>query len=212
MDINTFWTYMDKWRAASDNDTDAFYEMAQAELSAMDTVAVKKLRGILGGYMYHINECVWLDMACKVINGYVSDDTSLYFNLWALSQGRTAVLNALKDPDSLADLPEISWGHAEFEMLMGLGVDFEDEDFEAGWGDAKLTEDFDEDEEFPPDMEGFSLSPYVAEIAKEIEYKGGGDRWGGFEDFEDAMDAIPEHCPRLIARAAAEGFDWENYI
>ena len=208
MTINEFWTCMDKWRAASDNDTEAFYETAQAELASMDAAAVKEFRGILGGYMYHINECVWLDMACKVINGYVSDDTSLYFNLWVLSQGRSAALNALKDPDSLADLPVIPWGNAEFEMLMGLG--FDEDDYGYGAEEADESDD-DEDGEFPPDMEGFHTSPFVAEIAQEIVYKNG-DKWGGFEDFDDAMDAIPEHCPRLIARAKAEGFDWENYI
>jgi hypothetical protein len=200
MTIKQFWTFLDTWRMASSGDIDAYFQIGSEALNQMEATEIKYFRSILGGYIYHANECVWLDMACKVMNGYVSDDTSLYFNLWVISQGREVLLNALADPDSLASLPDIPFGNAEFEMLMSLGFDLDD----GSWGDS-------EDEDVDADFEGFHASPFIKEIALEIQYKNG-ERYGGFKGFYDAMKAIPEHCPKLIKRAESEGFDWKNYI
>ena len=66
------------------------------------------------------NESIWVDMACKVINGYVSDDTGLYFTLWLISQGEEVLLKALSDPASIVEVPYIHFGNAEFEFIMSL--------------------------------------------------------------------------------------------
>lgn len=149
----------------------------------------------LGAYLDAANETIWLDMACKVINGYVSDDTGLYFTLWLISRGEDVLLGALKDPDGLADLPGIPFGEAAFEMLMSVGhALMGDGPYEALLADADAH-----------------TAARLAEILPDIVYHGG-EKFGNYEDFEAAMADIPNVLPRLIARAEREGFDWRNYI
>ena len=42
--------------------------------------------------------------AQKIIDGYVSDDTYLYFRCWLIGQGQTVYSETLKNPDYLANL------------------------------------------------------------------------------------------------------------
>ncbi|QQO08741.1 DUF4240 domain-containing protein [Breznakiella homolactica] len=196
-----FWNIMDRCRR---EDTEAYRSALEAETAALPPEELRLFRAYLGAYMNGAAECVWLDMACKVINGYVSDDTALYFALWVIAQGNTYLINALKDPDSLADLPYIPFGHAEFEMLMGVG--FDEEDFEAPPSGEYGA--FEEADGYAGEA-GFAVPPQIsAEIGAEIIYKNGG-RYGGFESFEEAMAAIPQTLPRLISRAEREGFIWK---
>jgi len=55
--------------------------------------------------------------AQKIIQGYVSDDTYLYFRCWLISQGQEVYNEVLKNPDFMAN--RISKGDiCEFESLM----------------------------------------------------------------------------------------------
>lgn len=202
-----FWQLMDRCR---DTDTDAFFnglEQACAKLSMADRRA---FRAWLGAYMNAAVECVWLDMACKVINGHVSDDSALYFALWVLAQGEECLLAALREPDSLADLPEIPFGGAEFEMLMGVA--FEEDAFEDGGADADLDAACDTLDEMGLAQSETGLSVpehYRREVSDSVIYKEG-SRNGDFDDFASAMRAIPRYLPRLVRRAEQEGFHWNG--
>lgn len=187
MQVEKFWSILD---AARNIDEAVYLAQLEEVCSNLTDEDFLKFKGYLSAYMNVSTECVWLDMACKVINGYVSDDTSLYFGLWVISQGETVLLNALKEPDSLASLARIPFGIADFEMLMGVGFDrMESLDYEAA---MKIAEECE------------------AEIEKTIAFKDG-KQYGDYEEFEDAMDDIPNVLPLLMKRAEEEGFDWKGF-
>jgi hypothetical protein len=60
--------------------------------------------------------------AAKIINGYVSDDSYLYFRCWLIGKGKAVFDNAIKYPDSLAqhiEKEEIP----DFEELLYVSTD-----------------------------------------------------------------------------------------
>ena len=186
MNKTTFWEIMER---AKDSNTDKMLSNLQKEMQNLSESDVLLFSSYIAAYMQLVSETVWLDMACKVINGYVSDDTGLYFTLWVISRGETVLLNALQNPDSLAELPEIPWGNADFEMLMSVGMDYSEE------------LDYEEIEKLQQNA--------VEEITPTIQFKGG-EQFGNYEEFEDAMKDIPNVLPKLIKRAESENFNWKK--
>lgn len=183
-----FWELMDEFRNKSNGDDELFLQSAQECLSSCNMEDIYYFGGYLGAYMESANESIWVDMACKVINGYVSDDTGLYFTLWLISQGEEVLLNTLADPDSLTELPNIPFGNADFELLMGITYEL-------------IGEDMDIDNSIQ--MKCLEL------ITPDIKYKNN-DKYGNYESFEDGMEDIPNILPKLVERAALENFDWKN--
>jgi hypothetical protein len=55
--------------------------------------------------------------AQKIIQGWVSDDPYLYFRCWLISQGEQVYFEALRNPDSLAEL-DATQGDTDFEPLL----------------------------------------------------------------------------------------------
>lgn len=55
--------------------------------------------------------------AQKIIDGYVSDDSYLYFRCWLISQGKVVFSETLKNPDYLANIVNTN-EHCSFEELM----------------------------------------------------------------------------------------------
>lgn len=186
MNKTAFWEIMER---AKDLDTNKMLYKLQTEMQNLSQADMLLFNSYLAAYMELANEAVWLDMACKVVNGYVSDDTGLYFTLWVISRGETVLLKALLNPDALAELSEIPWGNAEFEMLMSIGMDYSEEmDWE--------------------EMEKLRQNA-IEEITPTIQFKNN-EKFGGYETFEDAMKDIPNVLPQLIKRAESEKFDWKN--
>lgn len=185
-----FWELMDEFRDKSNGDNELFLQSAHEYLNNCNIEEVYYFGGYLGAYIESVNESIWIDMACKVINGYVSDDTGLYFTLWLISQGEEILLKALIDPDSLTEIPNIPFGNAEFELLMSLTYELIGEDI---------------------DIEKISAIQLkcLKIITLDINYKDN-DKYGNYESFEDGMEDIPNILPRLIERAALENFDWKN--
>ena len=189
MNKDAFWAIIEN---AKNTNTEKMYSNLTKQMTKLSKEDVFRFRAYLVSYMELANETIWIDMACKVINGYVSDDTGLYFTLWLIAQGETVLLNALKDPDTLAELPEIPFGNADFEMLMAVG--------------------FDEDEDIDEVEAGNVFEKIMEEITPSIQYKDG-EKYGKYASFEEAMiEGIPNVLPKLIKRAALEQFDWINYI
>lgn len=54
--------------------------------------------------------------AQKILNGYVTDDSYLYFRCWLIGQGEKVFLEALRDADTLAKVAEEPY--SEFEALL----------------------------------------------------------------------------------------------
>lgn len=159
-------------------DTDQMYTNLNTALAALSQEDCLRFCAYLSAYMQCTAECVWIDMACKVINGYVSDDTALYFALWLIAQGEATLLAAFQDPDSLATLPNIPFEEAEFEMLLAIGMDI--------------------DRDTPAYYE--TIAACIAEIAPTIVYKEN-NKNGNYKSFEAAMADIPTVLPNLLALA-----------
>lgn len=186
MDKKKFWSIIEK---AKNPNSEIMYLNLNEEISKLSEDEVLVFNAYIGSYAEIINDTIWVDMACKVINGYVSDDTGLYFSLWLIAQGEKTLLNALKDPDSLSELPLIPFGNAEFEMLMSIGMN-ENTDYE------KIIS---------------IVTKITEEITPGIIIKNG-KKYGDYKTFDDAMKDIPNVLPKLIKRAERNGFDWKNYI
>lgn len=56
--------------------------------------------------------------AQKIINGYVSDDSYLYFRCWLIGQGKNIYSETLKNPDYLVNVITKNHAICEFEGLM----------------------------------------------------------------------------------------------
>lgn len=184
MDRQMFWSLIE---LSKDSDTECMFDTLAGKLTSFSAEEVGVFRSYIFAYMNYVNDCVWVDMACKVINGYVSDDTGLYFALWLIAQGEETVHRALVDPDSLAELEDIRFGHTEFEMLMMVG----------------------EDEPGGPLITGDMIQKHIEEIEPTIVYRGG-EKHGSYDSFEDAMSDIRNVLPNLIQRAKKENFAWET--
>jgi hypothetical protein len=184
-----FWKIIERTK---DPDPEEMYAHLAYELRSLSKNDALSFNSYVAAYMELVNGTVWLDMACKVINGYVSDDTGLYFTLWVISRGENVLLDALNDPDSLSKVADIPFGDAEFEMLMSVGIDNLEE---------KAASNFELMEQ--------SRQKAMAEIAPTIKFKGG-EKYGDYEEFDDALEDIPNVLPKLIKRAEQAGFDWEN--
>lgn len=190
MNKDGFWKIIDNGRLS---DTDLFFSNLEEEMQNLEASEVIQFRAYIGAYLSLVNETVWLDMACKVINGYVSDDTALYFTLWVISRGEDVLLNSLIDPDSLANLNKITWEDAEFEIFMSIGLDIEE---------------MDDDEAYFEELEKTRIK-CIEEIKPDIKFKEG-KTFGNYENFDDAMKDIPNILPKLIERAAQENFNWNR--
>lgn len=71
--------------------------------------------------------------ACYRMQGYFSDDSFEYFTCWLIAQGKSVYLDALRSPDTLADLPADPAGHFTFEELLYLPGDA----FASRWGNPE---------------------------------------------------------------------------
>ena len=131
MTKESYWELMDLFKEKSGNDMNIFYELGHDTVSGLERKERIEFYLYTGRYLENINECVWLDIACKAINGYVSDDTSLYFNLWLIAQGREVLLNALQDPDSLSELEYVPFmGLPDLDKYINMEL-FDGEDVES---------------------------------------------------------------------------------
>jgi hypothetical protein len=127
MNIDAFWKFIDSAKQMADEDTDA---------------RVDALRSVLGGltaadlqsFQNHYDQLIgasyrWdLWAAAYIINGGCSDDGFRYFRDWLISEGRPVFEAAMKDPDSLADLPNVdpaeleSFGYVVAELYEQKGA------------------------------------------------------------------------------------------
>lgn len=187
MNRELFWLLIENTKSKN---TEEMLKNLIQKLSEYSSKESQQFCGYISAYMEHINDCIWVDMACKVINGYVSDDTSFYFALWLIAQGEKVLYDALVNPDSLSSLAYIPFGNAEFEMLMSIGMN--------------------EGENIAPDGSSTILEECGKEVKASIVYKDN-SKYGGYDDFDEAMEDIPNVLPALIKRAQKEGFDWNGY-
>ena len=79
--------------------------------------------------------------AAYLINGGASDDGFYYFRCWLIGMGRDVCMNALEDPDSLADVVQSNW--------FADGIEAEAEIYAAGFQAWKRVTGASDDVTYP---------------------------------------------------------------
>ena len=117
-----FWELIDKARVANGGDTDGMHEWLVNWLvkngDPSDAITFDYLVREYTRLSYKYG--LWT-AAMVMSNGFRSDDGFHYFQMWLIAQGKEVYLNALANPDSLADVGVV--GHSEFESLDYIGND-----------------------------------------------------------------------------------------
>ncbi|OHT11840.1 hypothetical protein TRFO_18516 [Tritrichomonas foetus] len=102
MNDSVFWSIIDFARKNCDNDDDLFVSIGIDELSKYPVEDIFVFNHILNYYLRKsYTRELWA--AANIINGGASDDGFDYFRPYLLSFGRKFFLDAVNDPDSLAD-------------------------------------------------------------------------------------------------------------
>lgn len=103
MDENKFWRLIQEAYHESNWTTDIQMDILTDKLSNCQQEEILKFQAIYDVYAKEsYKEKLWA--AAYVMNGGCSDDCFDYFRGWLISRGKDPYLNALKDPDSIADL------------------------------------------------------------------------------------------------------------
>ena len=100
MNKDAFWTIIEKTK---DIDTEVMYSNLMAEIANLPKDDAQMFISYINGYIELVDQTIWVYMACKVINGYVSDDTGLYFSL--LKMGPNILPKLIKR----AEMEQFDW-------------------------------------------------------------------------------------------------------
>jgi hypothetical protein len=116
MDIKAFWEIIDSARRENDGWED-MYEPLIDRLVKLEPNEILMWKNIFDEYQnLSYKNKLWA--AAYIINGGCSDDGFDYFRGWLTAQGKRVFLNALKEPDSLAEV-EATEEEVEFEEILG---------------------------------------------------------------------------------------------
>jgi hypothetical protein len=119
MDIGTFWEIIDSARGENDGWEDMLEPLVD-RLAELETNEILLWQHIFDEYQrLSYKNKLWA--AAYIINGGCSDDGFDYFRGWLTAQGKKVFLDALKDPDSLAEL-EAAEEDVEFEDMLGAAA------------------------------------------------------------------------------------------
>jgi len=136
MNVDDFWNFVEQAKQAAGSDTEARPEALHKVLSSLTAEGLQSFQN-------HYDQLIaiayrWdLWAAAYIINGGCSDDGFRYFRDWLISEGRATFESALKDPDSLADLPHVD--PADLELFGYVALDLHKQ---KGAGEIKRTSPF----------------------------------------------------------------------
>ena len=116
---DTFWELLAQAKARCGQDLDASALWLEGELLRMGPEQALNFDNIMHGYS-SLAYKYGLWTAASVMLDRCNDDGFTYFRNWLIAQGKDVYLAALKDPDSLADVPV--YGGGRFEPLDYLGA------------------------------------------------------------------------------------------
>lgn len=115
---DTFWTLIAEAKARCGQDLNASAEWLEGQLVQMGPEQAQNFDDIMHGYSTLANKFGLWTAASVMLDG-CSDDGFTDFCGWLIAQGKEVYLAALKDPDSLADVP--LYGEGCFESLAYIG-------------------------------------------------------------------------------------------
>ena len=104
MNVDSFWTLIDKCRGQSDE----CEELANLVVKQLSALPQEEIAGFIRVFDELLDRAYLWDLwgAAYIINGGCSDDGFEYFRCWLIAQGRDTFERALADPESLAELAE----------------------------------------------------------------------------------------------------------
>jgi len=117
LDKAQFWQLIEDAHAKSAGDCDTQADLVEAALLKLEPEGIIGFDRILDDLR---DAAFRWDLwgAAYLINGGCSDDCFVYFGCWLIMQGQEVYTNAVKDPDSLADVIEPDFAEAECEPLL----------------------------------------------------------------------------------------------
>lgn len=116
--INTeqFWSLIDKAVEISHGDNELKERFLTNELTKLSLEEIKNFEVAFRKSVINADDFKVM-AAEKIIEGYVSDDSYLYFRCWLIGQGKKVFEETLKNPDFLAKVVE-KGESTDFESLM----------------------------------------------------------------------------------------------
>lgn len=179
---DTFWDLISQAKEATKGDYDAMYDwLLNRIVETGDPQQAVNFYQMVHTYSYLADKLGLWTAAMVMSNGWRSDDGFHYFEGWLIAQGKECYMNALENPDSLADI-EVD-GRSEFESIDYIGADAYE----------KMTgNDFYRD--FNPTKE--EVQKIREELASEIKYGRGIGDW----HTDDAEDYLPKLCAKYPAK------------
>lgn len=174
---DTFWTLIHEAKRLWGQDLDGSAQWLEDQLLMMGPEQARNFDNIMRGYSSLAYKYGLWTAASVMLDG-CSDDGFNYFRNWLIAQGRDVYLAALKDPDSLADVPV--YGGGWFEPLDCIGASAYE----------KLTG--------RNAYDSFDRTAYERleqELAKDIEY---GDGIGYPYKWKDIAAYLPRLCARYV--------------
>ena len=119
MSKDAFWALIQEAKTACGQDLNAMEYYLQEQHVSMGPAAAKNFHDILQTYE-ELADLYGLWDAVSVIKEYgCSDDGFIDFRAWLIAQGKEVYMNALRDPDTLADIEP--YGDCCFECLSYVG-------------------------------------------------------------------------------------------
>ena len=115
---DTFWTLIAQAKEHCGQDMDASTQWLVDRLVSMGPEQAQNFHDILHGYRDLAQKYGLWNAASIMCNG-CSDDGFIDFRGWLIAQGKSVYLNALKDPDSLANVP--AYGGCCYETINYAG-------------------------------------------------------------------------------------------
>ncbi len=174
---NTFWTLIHEAKRLWGQDLDGSVQWLENQLLMMGPEQARNFNNIVYGYQALSHKYGLWSAASVMLNG-CSDDSFLDFQCWLIAQGRDVFLAALKDPDSLADVP--LYEHGSFPSLSCLG----ESAYEKMTGKSAYA-----------DHDPEAYHELKAELEPDIEY---GDGIGYPYKWKDAAAYLPRLCAKYV--------------
>ncbi|TGE21657.1 DUF4240 domain-containing protein [Hymenobacter aquaticus] len=115
-----FWQLIAASRAAAAGNQTAQADFLSEQLATLEPAQIIEFECRLRENLREADDYGIL-AALKIMDGYVSDDSYLYFRAWLVGQGEAVFRSALQQADSLAQVAQE--GYQEFENLLYVATE-----------------------------------------------------------------------------------------
>ena len=181
MSKDAFWALIQEAKTACGQDLDAMEDYLRERLVSMGPAAAKDFHDILQAYEDLADQYGLWDAASVIKEYGCSDDGFIDFRAWLIAQGKEVYMDALREPDTLADAEP--YGDCCFECLSYVG----DYAYEQLTGKSAYDQ-----------ADRARYETLLAELEQDIVYKGG-------IEFPREGPELKQYLPRLCA--AHPGWD-----